>query len=104
VVITIAGKKHWLWRDKKAAKRLLRKLLTRQARTPHLLITGKLKSYAAAKREIMLSVEHRQHKGLNNRAENPHQPKGADRPNPSAGKSSLSTNVSIARMGLSSET
>jgi len=38
-----------------------------------LLITDKLKSYAAAKRAIMPGVEHRQHKGLNNRAENPHQ-------------------------------
>src|SRR5438874_9747666 len=39
-----------------------------------LLVTDKLKSYAAAKREIMPGVEHRQHKGLNNRAENSHQP------------------------------
>jgi hypothetical protein len=31
-------------------------------------------SYGAAKREIMPGVEHRQHKGLNNRAENAHQP------------------------------
>jgi hypothetical protein len=38
------------------------------------LVTDKLKSYAAAKREIMPGVEHRQHKGLNNRAENSHQP------------------------------
>jgi transposase-like protein len=38
------------------------------------LITDKLKSYAAAKREIMPGVEHRQHKGLNNRVENSHQP------------------------------
>jgi putative transposase len=38
------------------------------------LITDKLRSYAAAKREIMPSVEHRQHRGLNNRAENSHQP------------------------------
>jgi putative transposase len=38
------------------------------------LITDKLKSYAAAKREIMPGVEHRQHNGLNNRAENSHQP------------------------------
>jgi putative transposase len=38
------------------------------------LITDKLKSYAAAKREIMPGVEPRQHKGLNNRAENSHQP------------------------------
>ena len=91
VVISIAGKKHWLWRavdqdgfvldilvqsrrDKKAAKRLFRKLLRKQGRTPRVLVTDKLKSYASAKREIMPGVEHRQHKGLNNRAENSHQP------------------------------
>src|SRR5271165_6687536 len=91
VVISIAGKKHWLWRavdqagfvldvlvqsrrDKKAAKRLFRKLLKKQGRVPRVLVTDKLKSYAAAKREIMPGVEHRQHKGLNNRAENSHQP------------------------------
>jgi putative transposase len=91
VVITIAGKKHWLWRavdqegivldvlvqsrsDKKAAKRLFRKLLKRQGRAPRVLSTDKLKSYAAAKREIMPGVEHRQHKGLNDRVENSHQP------------------------------
>ena len=38
------------------------------------MITDKLASYGAAKREIMPGVEHRQHKGLNNRAENSHQP------------------------------
>ena len=54
-------------RDKKAAKRLLRKLLKKQGRAPRVLITDKLRSYAAAKREIMPGVEHRQHKGLNNR-------------------------------------
>src|SRR5258708_38187583 len=91
VVITIAGKKHWFWRavdqegfvldvlvqsrrDKKAAKRLLRKLLKKQGRALRVLITDKLRSYAAAKREIMPGVEHRQHKGINNRAENSHQP------------------------------
>src|SRR3954451_17395669 len=91
VVLKIAGKKHWLWRavdqdgivldalvqsrrDKQAAKRLLRKLLKRQMRPPRVMITDKLASYGAAKREIMPGVEHRQHKGLNNRAENSHQP------------------------------
>ena len=91
VVITIAGVKHWLWRavdqtgivldvlvqsrrDKQAAKRLLRKLLKKQGRAPRVLITDKLASYSAAKREVMPSVEHRRHKGLNNRAENSHQP------------------------------
>jgi transposase-like protein len=38
------------------------------------LITDKLKSYAAAKVQIMSGVEHRQHNGLNNRAEQSHQP------------------------------
>ena len=83
--------KHWLWRavdqtgivldvlvqrrrDKQAAKRLLRKLLKKQMRPPRVLITDKLASYGAAKREVMPSIEHRQHKGLNNRAENSHQP------------------------------
>jgi putative transposase len=91
VVISIAGKTHWLWRavdqdgfvldvlvqsrrDKKAAKQLLRKLLKKQRRPPRVMITDKLKSYAAAKREIMPGVEHRQHKSRNNRAENSHQP------------------------------
>ncbi|MGI4939718.1 MAG: IS6 family transposase [Janthinobacterium lividum] len=90
VVITIAGMKHWLWRavdqngtvldilvqsrrDTRAAKRLLRKLMKRQCRPPRVMITDKLASYGAAKREMMPSVEHRKHKGLNNRAENSHQ-------------------------------
>jgi hypothetical protein len=38
------------------------------------MITDKLASYGAAKREMMPRIEHRQHKGLNNRAENSHQP------------------------------
>jgi putative transposase len=91
VVVKIAGVKHWLWRavdqtgivldvlvqsrrDKQAAKRLLRKLLKKQMRLPRVMITDKLTSYGAAKRAIMPGVEHRQHKGLNNRAENAHQP------------------------------
>ena len=61
-------------RNKQAAKRLLRKLLKRQMRPPRVMITDKLASYGAAKREIMPWIEHRQHKGLNNRAENSHQP------------------------------
>ncbi len=91
VVLTISGVKHWLWRavdqtgmvldilvqsrrDTRAAKRLLRKLLKRQTRPPRVMITDKLASYGAAKRQVMPSVEHRRHKGLNNRAENSHQP------------------------------
>jgi putative transposase len=56
-------------RDKRAAKRLLRKLLKKQCRAPRVMITDKLASYSAAKGEVMPSVEHQRHKGLNNRAE-----------------------------------
>ena len=41
---------------------------------PRMIVTDKLKSYAAAKREILPSVEHRQSRYLNNRAEVSHQP------------------------------
>ena len=61
-------------RNAKAAKRLIRKLLKGQGRAPRVMVTDKLRSYDAAKREIMPGVEHRSHKGLNNRAENSHQP------------------------------
>src|ERR671928_915706 len=86
VCLMIRGTKHWLWRavdqsglvldvlvqnrrDKKAAKRLLRTLLKKQGRAPRVMITDKLASYSAAQSEVMPSVEHRRHKGLNNRAE-----------------------------------
>ncbi len=91
VVISIGGRKHWLWRavaqdgyvldeivqirrDTKAAKRLLIRLLKRQGLSPKRIVTDKLRSYGAAKREVMPIVEHRSHKGLNNRAENSHLP------------------------------
>jgi putative transposase len=91
VFVRIRGKLHDLWRavdqhgnvldvlvqsrrDKRAAKRLLRKLLKKQGRAPRVMVTDKLASYGAAKGEIMPGVEHRQHKGINNRAENSHQP------------------------------
>jgi putative transposase len=90
-VVTISGKKHWLWRavdqdgyvldevvqtrrDTKAAKRLLKRLLRKQGCPPRRMITDKLGSYAAARRQVMPDVEHRSHKGLNNRAENSHLP------------------------------
>jgi putative transposase len=38
------------------------------------MVTDKLRSYGAAKRTVMPDVEHRSHKGLNNRAENSHVP------------------------------
>jgi len=91
VVVTINGRKHWLWRavdhrgavldvlvqsrrDRDAARRLMRKLLRKHGRAPRVLITDKLKSYAAANRDLGINVEHRQYKGLNNRAKNSHQP------------------------------
>ena len=61
-------------RDRHGAKQLLRKLLRPQGRPPRVMITDTLGSYAAAKQAIMPSIEHRQHKGLNNRAQNSHQP------------------------------
>jgi putative transposase len=48
--------------------------LKKQGAAPRVMITDKLASYSAAKREIIPGVEHRQHRGLNNRAENSHQP------------------------------
>ena len=90
MVITMNGKHHYLWRavdqegftldilvqsrrNTKAAKRFFRKLLKGLHYVPRVLITDKLKSYAAAKKTVMPGVEHRQHKGLNNRAELSHQ-------------------------------
>jgi putative transposase len=61
-------------RDKAAARRFFRRLLKRTRTVPRVIVTDKLRSYRAAHREVMPSVEHRSHKGLNNRAENSHQP------------------------------
>jgi putative transposase len=91
VFLTINGERHYLWRavdqdgnvldilvqrgrDKTAAKTFFRKLLKGLTYAPRVIITDKLKSYGAAKREILPGVEHRQHRYLNNRAENSHQP------------------------------
>jgi hypothetical protein len=61
-------------RNAKAARRLLTRLLKKQGVAPKCMITDKLRSYGAAKRQVMPPVEHRSHKGLNNRAENSHVP------------------------------
>jgi putative transposase len=91
MVITIAGRKCWLWRavdqdgyvldeivqsrrNTKAARRLLLRLLKKQGMAPKRMITDKLRSYGAARRQVMPAVEHRSHMGLNNRAENSHLP------------------------------
>ena len=91
VFIRIGGKQHYLWRavdqdghvldilvqsrrNAKAAKRFFRKLLKGLHYAPRVVVTDKLKSYGAAKREILPHVEHRQSKYLNNRIEVSHQP------------------------------
>ncbi len=91
VVVTIKKQQYYLWRavdsegnvldvllqrqrDTKAAARFFRKLLKKQNFVPRVIVTDKLKSYEAAKKRVMKNVEHRTHKGLNNRAENSHQP------------------------------
>lgn len=61
-------------RNKNAAKQFFRKLLKGWHYVPRVITSDKLASYAAAKRELLPGVEHRRHKGLNNRAENSHQP------------------------------
>jgi putative transposase len=61
-------------RDKAAARRFPRRLLKRTRAVPRAIVTDKLRPYGAAHREVMPSVEHRSHKGLNNRVENSHQP------------------------------
>jgi putative transposase len=91
VFIRIRGKQHYLWRavdqdgnvldilvqsrrSATAARRFFRKLLRGLRYVPRVIVTDKLKSYAAAKRKILPSVEHRQSRYLNNRAEVSHQP------------------------------
>ena len=61
-------------RNKAAAKKCFRKLLKGSRDVPRVIITDQLTSYGAAKREILPGVEHRQHRYLNNRVENSHQP------------------------------
>lgn len=91
VFLKIQGKLQHLWRavdqdgevldilvqsrrNKRAAKKFFRKLLKVLQHIPRVIVTDKLRSYAAAKAEILPSVQHEQHAGLNNRAENSHQP------------------------------
>ena len=92
VFLKINGVRHYLWRavdqngvvidilvqpkrDRFAAMRFFRKLLrANNHRRPRVIVTNKLRSYAPAKRVVMPGVVHRQHRYLNNRAENSHQP------------------------------
>jgi len=91
VFLAIRGERHYLWRavDQKgnildilvqrqrnttAAKTCFRELLKRLRYAPRVIMTDQLRSYGVATREILPSVEHRQHRYLNNRAEHSHQP------------------------------
>jgi putative transposase len=87
VFIRIQGVKHYLWRavdqhgvaleilvqprrDANAAKRFFKRLLTGLQYEPRVIVTDKLRSYGVAQRQLLPSVEHRQSRYLNNRAEN----------------------------------
>ena len=59
-------------RNTKAAKPLLIRLMKKQGYLPKRIVTDTLRSYGAARHQVMLAVEHRLHKGPNNRAENSH--------------------------------
>jgi transposase-like protein len=91
MVVSIQGKHMYLWRavdsegevldllvqpkrDTKAALRLMRKLLKKQGYAPDKLVTDRLGSYGAARRELCLSCRHEQGLRKNNRVENSHQP------------------------------
>ena len=62
------------WCSAEAAKRFFRRLLNGLQFVPWVIVTDKLRSDAAAKRDIMPGVEHRQSQYLNNRIEVSHQP------------------------------
>ncbi len=91
VFVKIRGERHYLWRavdqdgdvidilvqryrKARAAKRFFRKLLKGEESTPWRLVTDKLKSYGAAHRSVMPSVDHNTERYANNRAEVSHQP------------------------------
>jgi len=93
VFLKINRKLHYVWRavdqplnlldilvhsrpDKRAAKKFFRKLLKGSQYVPGVLISDKLASYGAAQKQRLPNVEHRQHKRLNNRAENSQRPTG----------------------------
>ena len=90
VVVTIRGKKHWLWRaidadgdvldilvqtrrNAKAARRFFQKLVS-QFGEPRVVITDKLRSYIKPIKTLAPNADHRAHKGLNNAIEVSHRP------------------------------
>jgi putative transposase len=91
VFVKIRGEQHYLWRavdqdgdlidilvqkhrNASAAKRFFRKLLKGQGSTPWHLVTDKLRSYAAAHRDVLPSVPHDTGQYANNRVEVSNQP------------------------------
>ena len=91
VFVKIGGKPMYLWRavdgegevldvlvqkrrNKRAALKLLRKLLKSQGMPPTKIVTDKLKSYVAALRELGIEHLHDTTNRLNNRAESSHVP------------------------------
>jgi transposase-like protein len=75
--VVIGGKRLWLWRaidceceildllvqprrDKTAALRLMRKLVRKQGYAPRVLVTDRLQSYSAARRQLGLSARYEQ--------------------------------------------
>jgi putative transposase len=61
-------------RNKRAALKLMRRLLKKYAFVPDRLVTDDLRSYAAAARDLGLARRHDRGRWRNNRAENSHQP------------------------------
>jgi putative transposase len=91
VFVSINGKRMYLWRavddegevldvlvqsrrNKKAALKLVRKLLKKQGYLPSIVVTDKLPSYGAALKDLGLSRLHDFGGRKNSRAENSHQP------------------------------
>jgi len=91
VVVKILGRSFRLWRavdqhgvvleeflqskrDKQAAKWLLISLIKRHGFVQKRIVTDKLRSYGAAKREVAAYLDHWSHKGLNHCAETSHLP------------------------------
>ena len=60
-------------RNKRAASRFFRKLF-KAFGEPRVVVTDKLRSYGAALKKLAPGIEHRSHKGLNNRSEGSHRP------------------------------
>lgn len=90
VVLPMNGQKYWLWRavdsngdvldilvqsrrNKHAANRFFRKLFKAFGQ-PRVVVTDKLRSYRAALKSLASGIEHRSHKGINNRSEGSHRP------------------------------